>query len=153
MFNTSSPFQGSSYMALLSTAQPFYRTCQCSFSWRTCSPWPYSLLWERCVLQMTWTLLVHRVHWITINYMCNIVLSHQWRHEWYPSPAIHLQSNSSPIPPSGAFIRYTLPGSFKCLQHVLHWWLAQKFLMASSPRLAGPNTMSFDLDKCKKDMP
>lgn len=38
-----------------------------------------------------------------------------------------------------------LPGSFSFLQQELQWCLALKFFIASSPRLAGPNTISYDL--------
>lgn len=38
-----------------------------------------------------------------------------------------------------------LPGSFSFLQQELQWCFALKFFIASSPRLAGPNTISYDL--------
>lgn len=42
-------------------------------------------------------------------------------------------------------IQQHLPGSLSFLQQELQWCFALKFFIASSPRLAGPNTISYDL--------
>lgn len=43
------------------------------------------------------------------------------------------------------------PGSLSFRQQELQWCFVRKFLMASSPRLAGPNIMSYDLQQRQRD--
>lgn len=54
-------------------------------------------------------------------------------------------TTSHDISVSGRGIQQLLPGSFSFLQQELQWCFALKFFIASSPRLAGPNTISYDL--------
>lgn len=44
-------------------------------------------------------------------------------------------------------IVWGIPGSLSFRQQELQWCFAMKFLIASSPKLAGPNTIPLDLEE------
>lgn len=91
------------------------------------------IMWNYTNVVMTWTLMFRknnnscRVAW---KFWKQMVFEHSW--------AVIFYRNDDKT----AAVKYLSPGSLSFRQQELQWCFARKFLIASSPRLAGPNIIS-----------